>query len=479
MAASVQTDAPGWDETCDVLVIGSGFAGIAAAIAAREAGASVLVLEKMERFGGNSAIDSGEIAVVGSPQQQARGIRDSARLLSDDLLANGGYLNDRAKVKYLCEHSRGVYDWLTGLGVQWGPGLACAGGHSLPRIIFTRSCSGQDIHGPMLRRCLALGAELRNRCYVERIIRGEKGERRALGVVAREGYRFPDAASGAPRRIRAKKGIILAYGGFAADVNYRLRYDRRLTADIQTTNQPGATGELWRESERIGCQILEASWIQSTPWNNPREPGQGIGWFFSEYGVEFSGFWINSEGRRFVDETANRKIRSEAIFEEFRCGRRVYSAASDACLEAMERLRPGYMDEVVRRGIVRRHDSLEALAGSLEIPVQALRETALAFNEAVAERYDTRFGRSLRWAVPVRSGRWYSAEMSPKVHHCMGGVITDGSARALDAKTQQPIPGLFAAGESRGGVFGACRLAACSIVDCILAGRLAGQTAAA
>ena len=76
------------------------------------------------------------------------------------------------------------------------------------------------------------------------------------------------------------------------------------------------------------------------------------------------------------------------------------------------------------------------------------------------------------------SGPWYVSTMVPKVHHCMGGIYTDMEARALNIDADQPIPGLFAAGESTGGVHGAVRLGSCAVTDCIVSGRIAGRNAA-
>ena len=80
--------------------------------------------------------------------------------------------------------------------------------------------------------------------------------------------------------------------------------------------------------------------------------------------------------------------------------------------------------------------------------------------------------------VPLVDGPWYAAEMSPKVHHCMGGLVTDMQCRVMDISTSKPIPGLFAAGEATSGVHGAVRLGSCAILDCLVNGRIAGQEAA-
>lgn len=109
-------------EVADVVVIGSGFSGLAAALEAAECSggkARVLVLEKMGTPGGNSVIDEGMLSVANSPQQSARHIADSPDLLANDMLENGEHLNDPSKVNYVALHSEALYDWTTKrLGVE-------------------------------------------------------------------------------------------------------------------------------------------------------------------------------------------------------------------------------------------------------------------------------------------------------------------------------------------------------------------------
>ena len=78
----------------------------------------------------------------------------------------------------------------------------------------------------------------------------------------------------------------------------------------------------------------------------------------------------------------------------------------------------------------------------------------------------------------MTEGPWYAAEMSPKVHHCMGGLYTNIDCQVIDIVTDKPIPGLYAAGEATAGVHGAVRLGSCAILDCLVNGRIAGQKAA-
>lgn len=465
-----------WDESYDLVVVGSGFAGVCAAIEGLKAGCSLLLVEKMSTAGGNSIIDSGELSVVDSPQQKKRHVRDSASLLAQDMLVNGEFLNNPEKVRYIAEHAHDVYEWTQSLGVKWREGVARAGGHSVARVIVTHTGSGREIYECLYEHYKSLGGTVNLNTYVEKIIRGGP-DGRVLGVRIRQGYKFPDAGSGVVRNIRASKAVILCHGGFAADAEYRHQKAPEIPTDISTTNQPGATGELWREAERIGCMILQAGWVQCTPWNNPKEQGQGIGWIFSEYAAASYGLWVNQLGERFVNEAANRKVRTHAIFDERHKHRDVFCIANEECTSAIEKMRPGYMKSVVDMGLVGRYETIEEMERALGIPQGALAAQIAEFNEMIGMRRDRKFGRPINKIKPLASGPWYAAQMTPRVHHCMGGIMTDPQGRALDAATQKVIKGLFAAGEAAGGVHGACRIGACAILDCLVMGRLAGMCA--
>ena len=206
-----------WGEVVDVVVIGSGFAGLAAAIEAKKAGANVVVLEKMATFGGNSIINGGILTATGCPQQKLHKIEDSVELLEKDILTAGNYMNYSSKVRYLAEHALSNYEWtVKELGVQYLPdAIGQEGGHSVPRYVTTTNGSGSGIVTKELDKCKELGIPLRNRVFVEHIIRGDNG---VEGVQVREGYRFPKADSGKVKTIRATKGVVLCYGGFSADV---------------------------------------------------------------------------------------------------------------------------------------------------------------------------------------------------------------------------------------------------------------------
>lgn len=310
-----------WDETVDVIVVGSGFAGLCAAYEAHKAGASVVILEKMPTAGGNSIINGGIMGVPGTEIQKRKGIKDSPEQMYNDMMKAGLYLNHADKVRTLCREAYGAYRMLVDeIGVKFSDTLLKhEGGHSVPRSLYTINGSGSEIVNKLLAKLAQAGVRPRTRTFMERIWLSDQGA--AEGVTIREGYRLGKNPSALrAKNIRARKGIVLAYGGFGNDIAYRSMFDPRLGSGIQSTNQPGATSEAWREAATIGAQMIQTDWIQCLPYTSPDEKGFGIGWAWAGH-TQAYGFWIdNATGKRFVNELADRKIRCDAIFAHLGMG---------------------------------------------------------------------------------------------------------------------------------------------------------------
>ncbi len=468
-----------WDATYDVIVIGSGFAGLAAALEAKKAGANVVVLEKMVTPGGNSIINGGILTATGCPQQKMHGIEDSPELLEKDILAAGLYMNYMPKVRLLAQSALSNYEWtIKELGVEYLPdAIGQEGGHSVPRYVTTKNGSGSGIVNQQLKRCKELGIPVQTKCFVEHIIRAKDG--RVVGLEVREGYKFPKKDSGKTKFLKATKGVVLCYGGFAADVKYRMYQDPKLSDKLDSTNQPGATSELWRETSNIGALQVQNDWVQCGPWGNPREKGLGIGWMFNQTAAAEYGIWVNSDGVRFVNELANRKVRADAIMVEQVKGKKCWAVANEPNVAPMKKQRPGFMEKMLERKLVEKFDTIEDMAKACGVDPVALKKTIEDFNGYVKAKKDPVLGRYINNdQVPMTEGPWYIGELSPKVHHCMGGLVTDMDCHVIDVLNDEPIPGLYAAGEATGGVHGAVRLGSVAILDCLVFGRIAGTKAA-
>ncbi|UCD82249.1 MAG: flavocytochrome c, partial [Desulfobacterales bacterium] len=315
-----------------------------------------------------------------------------------------------------------------------------------------------------------LGMRICTKSYLQTILLDSK--ERICGVLVREGYKYPDAKSGTPKYIKARKAVILASGGFANDIKLRISQDPRLTGKIGSTNKYSTTGEALREALRIGAMPVHLSWIQLGPWASPDEKGYGVGPEFASYTAFPYGIMVNPKtGRRFVNELADRKIRSDAILQ---VGLPCIGIADEEGIKVS-----GHpIERCLRKGVVKKFNRIHEIADDFKIPLQPLRNTIEQFNAFVGRRVDKDFNKPiLANAKPLKHPPFFCMRLWPKVHHTMGGILINARAQVLDLSLR-PIKGLYAAGEIAGGIHGACRLGSCAIIDCLVFGRIAGRQAA-
>jgi flavocytochrome c len=461
-----------WNEEYDVIVIGSGFSGLASAIEARLRGANVIVIEKMRTPGGNSAISGGLFAAAGSPLQKQEGVRDSPELMLKDMLEAGTGLNHRELARIVAEQSASALQWtIDDLGVIYRDNLNHLGGHSIPRTYITQNGTGSGIIQPMLNSCRKLGIPIRMKTKFLQFISDSSD--RVEGVIIQPDYHFPNEGKGNILRLKAKKGVILATGGFGNDVRFRKIQDPRLTEKIDSTNHPGATAEGLTAALKIGAAPVHLSWIQLGPWASYDEKGWGVGSMFTLLAGFPYGIMVDANnGKRFVNEMSDRRLRTDAMLLQNRIP--VAIVDSEGVKYATT------LDKCLKRGVVRKFDSLEELANVNMIPLSSLLETVEKYNLYLMHGRDTEFGKPFTSDLKaIENPPFYSIRLLPKVHYCMGGVQINHKAQVLSVLDGSVIAGLYAAGEVTGGIHGASRLGSNSIVDCIVFGRIAGASASA
>lgn len=459
-----------WDDEVDVLVVGSGFAGLAAAIEAAEAGCSVRLIDKMSTYGGNSSLNGGDMAAVGTPLQKEAGVDDSVDLMVEDMLRAGKNYNHVDRVRAVVENSADAVQWCMDLGVEFTK-LNFHGGHSVPRTNTTSNATGADIIKAQVAKAEELGCPVELRTKLERLIEDEDG--RIIGAELKEGYTLGMESGSTTTYVKALKGVVLACGGFSNDVQMRMIHEPRLTEDLASTNHEGATGEALREALKHGAMDVHLDWIQLGPWTSPDEPGFGYTPQFCERLVGY-GLMIDPEtGKRFVKETGDRKERADKMLE---LGRVTLVMGDQPAVEAQ--VAPRILEGGLKSGVIMAFDTLEDIAAEFSIPLDEFKAEMARWNQFVSAGKDDDFDALiLENAAPLENPPFYVAKLWPKVHHTMGGLVTNLQAQVID-QDFNPIPGLYAAGEICGGTHGAVRLGSCAITDCVVFGRIAGQEVA-
>ncbi len=460
-----------WNEEYDVVIIGSGFAGLAAAIEARKAGSSVIVLEKMGVPGGNSTISGGLVAAAGSPLQAKENIEDSPERMLADMLAAGQDFNHRDLAAIVAERSAETLLWtINEMGVKYKPELSHLGGHCVARTYNTVNTSGAGIIRPMLVKCREMDIPIRLKAFLTQLIVDAEGDME--GVEVREDYIFPNPESGIVKRIRAKKAVVLATGGFGQDKDFRAIQNPMLTEDVECTNHRGATAESLIMALKLGATPVQLSMIQLGPWASRDEEGFGVGSMFSMLAGFPYGILIDLRtGERFVNEQADRKLLVDAMLSSGR--------ESIAIVDAMGVRHASTLEQCLKRGVVRKFDTLEELALANQAPLLPLKATIETYNDLIEKGRDDRFGKPIpKDLLPMTHPPYYAIRLISKVHHCMGGIRINTKAQVLRIDTSEPIGRFYAAGEIVGGVHGASRLGSNAIPECLVFGRIAGSNAA-
>ena len=461
-----------WDETFDVIVIGSGFAGLSAAIVARDAGASVAVLEKMDKAGGNSWINGGQVSAAGSALQGRQGVKDSAELMYNDMLTAGLHLNYPDLARIVAEQSNAAVEWtMQRVGARYKDQLNMMGGHSVPRTLQTANGHGSEVVGKQIEALKALGVEISLRTKMTQMFRDTYGQ--LVGVEVLQGYEFGIPGSGKVKTLRATRGVVLACGGFSADVQFRLAQNPGLVSDFKSTNQPGATAEGLKAALRVDASPVQLDQIQLVPLTSPDDEGLGTSsGFIAGAGMAHGVLVDPMTSKRFVSELADRKVQADAIIATGHPAIVISDAVG-------AKLAWWGLERALASGSVKTFATLADLAKQYDMDAAELAKTLARFNAAVTDRKDPEFGKTiLPDARPLIEAPFYAARVWPKVHHTMGGVQINAHAQVIDLDGAI-IPGLYAAGEITGGVHGACRLGSVAIIDCLVFGRIAGREVSA
>lgn len=454
------------DGTYDVVVLGAGGAGLSAAIEAKNNGADkVVVVEKTAHAGGNTLLSYAELACANNWLQKEKGIEDSNEKFLKEMWEGGGKVARKEMVKTVVDHALEAAEWLRDyVGVKYQDYLVHEGGHSVPRAVEPIE-KGPGMIEPLVKKAEELGVEIHYNTKAEELV---KDKDRVTGVVVSSGDK--------KATYTANNGVILATGGFGANVKMRDHYNKRwktLDDSVLTTNAPSIQGDGIVMAEKIGAKLENMEHIQLYPFNNPK-----TGVF---YGIEAPSWssegliYVNKDGKRFVNEMSMRDNRAEAILAQGGLVYAIYNQEVADRLKLEEQFKSEY-EKCLKDGVFFKADTLKEVADHFGINAKNLEETMNNYNKYMEEGKDPEFGRT-EAMVPMHKGPWFILEGVVSVHHTMGGVAIDENAHALD-NNGKVIPGLYAAGEVTGSVHGNNRVGTCAISDIVVFGRIAGKNAA-
>jgi flavocytochrome c len=452
-------------DSTDVVVIGAGGAGLAAAISASQNGARVTVLEKMPRAGGNTLISGAAYNAVDPDRQKPQGIEDSIDLHYTQTYEGGDKMGDPVLVRTLVEGALSALQWMESMGMEFTPDVFTVLGGLWPRA-----------HRPV--KPLGTG-------YIETDLNYIKAhsdqitilyDTKATELITRNGRVTGVKASGPDTdyTFTAIKAVVIATGGFGANKELRQQYNTQwpdLTS-AGTTNHPGATGDGLVMAEAVGADFAGMDYIQLLPMGDP-VTGSLSGNI--EQGVE-DRFFVNKEGNRFVDEGARRDVMTLALFQQrdalmwVICDKHSYPTP-DVKNNFNESIA-----ELIRQERAYGADTIEELAGKIGVPAANLEAAVEEFNAGVDAGTD-KWGRTL-FKIKIDSPPYYAGARIPTVHHTMGGIKINSKTQVID-KSGNVIPGLYAAGEATGGIHGSNRLGGNALADIHVFGRIAGTNAAA
>lgn len=502
----------------DVVIVGAGGAGLSAAVAAARAGASVVILEKSSFVGGNTmaagggfnAADSELIGRHAMAQGQIDLIEKQIRAtpkndrhaaliaeLSRDFdawrkagkkLQNGepamfdspawhalqtwsagDYQADLALVEKLARIAPESVKSLESMGLDWNDFSSQYVGAMWPRSHDAENYkSGWGFIDTFLKTIEKekLPVKIQLFTKAEKLL-VENG--RVVGV---EG----STKDGQKVVARANNGVILATGGFAANVKMRMKYDGKwgnLDEKLPTTNLSAITGDGIVMAEKVGANLVDMQYIQLLPICDPQtgsvQTTVSIG----------TPLYVNNLGKRFVNELERRDVISAAVLQQPQG--RFWKVINEKNARIDKNGVNSYglsVKTLIEQGKVVKADTVEELARKMGVPEDNLVETVKTWNEFCKKQVDTEFGRpSCLENVTLFEGPYYADVHSPAVHHTMGGIQIDTDTHVLD-KNGKIIPGLYAAGEVTGGIHGTNRVGANAIPDAISFGRVAGETVA-
>ncbi len=466
--------------TTDVVVIGAGGAGMAAAVQASQQGKNVIVIEKSSQMGGNTILSGGAFNAVEDGSEMAKKYEDSVEKHYTQTFNGGDQQAKPELVHILVDQAWSAVDWLKDLGMEFEDTPTTVAGGLWQRgqkpvepegtgffIVYQNYMNSHE------------GLEVIYNTTAKSLI-VEDGI--VTGVVC-------EGKTGNQITVKANGGVVLATGGFGGNVEMRMKAlegtDKwpALDEKIKTTNTSNVTGDGIAMAQEVGANLIQMENIQLLPLGDPQ-----TGSLSGNIGHGATSFiFVNKEGKRFTDEGGRRDDMTLGLFKQ--TDNFMYMIMdSDTYPNGTELNNFGeHINDLVDAGRAYKADTLEELAGMIGVPQDEFLATIEEYNRHCPggdmEGEPDEFGRTLftdgeKKNNGINTPPFYAAGRVPTVHHTMGGVEINEKTEVLNTEGNV-IPGLYAAGEVTGGIHGTNRLGGNALTETIVFGRIAGEQAAA
>lgn len=460
--------------SADVIVVGGGGAGMAAATRLAQLGKSVILVEKSGFLGGAISVSGGNQVVMGSQLQIDNGVADdSVESMVADFEANGANKNNKEILTLFAENVGATTDWLVAsCGITFEEGLHQLGEYSHNReLAYTGG--GAGFAEAMRKAVEEAGVQVLLNTKAESLI-ADNGT--VTGVKA--------ASSDADYTLTAGD-VVLATGGYGANKDM-------LTDEMKSALYYGpasSTGEGIQMAQAVGAQTANMEYGKRYP--NGIEVSEGmakstiagniVGW-------TMSAILVNKDGNRVVNEKAsNRTILEEELKQE---GGELYLLLDAETFEAWKaKLAPaGISDADIEKyleangtttPVFAHGETLEEAAAAAGINADNLKTTVEKYNGFVAKGSDDDFGRAATYLTKaIGEGPYYIVEQKPRFATTMGGLVINTSMQVLN-EAGEPISGLYAAGENCGQVMGDDSPSGANNAWALTSGKLAADAIAA
>lgn len=432
----------------DVVVVGSGVAGLTTANVALQGGSKVLVLEKMSIPGGASATAGGGTLVTGSDLQKSLNIEDSADLLYDDLMKNGRNSNDSNTLRMFVNSIPNAVNWANspdGGNLKYSDELSKAPVYNAERIASPEGM-GNGVINELVNKLKANNVEL-------------KLDTKATELIVENGAVIGVKAEGKTEDYIIKaSSVVLATGGYGANSDL-------IPENVKVLPYAGAagsTGDALEMTKTLNAATINMDKVNIQPHSIKLENGRGQHTFQACNFVyaNTGAIIVSQDGVRFVKENDDAYIINQKMLQNEHSylimDEETYNKYIEIAVDSHNFTKEQAQEWINNNGSVDpvfvKSESLDDLATTLNMNTDNLKATVETYNGFVDGGEDTEFGRKVSSKLS-ENGPYYAVEMSLRYYATLGGLQVNENMQVMNVDGE-PISGLFAAGEVIGGALG-------------------------